>query len=149
MALPVRRTDAIPWDPTTELSLLTQRLSRLLDNEAPNLPFPLGQEGFTPRADLEETDDAFLLEVELPGVKKKDIAIEVVGRQLVITGDRPERPRLGWLRRQTRSAGSFRYEVTFPVQVEDEHVEARLDEGVLHVKVPKSTSAARRRIEVR
>jgi len=149
MALPVKRNqaDVTRWDPVTELSGLTHRLARLFDEQGSE--FLLGAEGFTPRADLEETDDSYVLEVELPGVKKKDINIEVFGRRLVISGERPEHERSGWLRRQTRAWGRFRYEVTLPESVDEQGVEARLRDGVLHVRVGKSTSGQRRRIEVK
>jgi HSP20 family molecular chaperone IbpA len=90
----------------------------------PSLP----AEGFTPLADLEETDDTYLLEVELPGIKKKDINIEVEDRLLVISGKWTEKERTGWLRRQTRSWGRFRHEVVL------------LDEVVLPDQLTKTTS---------
>jgi HSP20 family molecular chaperone IbpA len=99
----------------------------------PSLP----AEGFTPLADLEETDDTYLLEVELPGIKKKDINIEVEDRLLVISGKRTEKERTGWLRRQTRSWGRFRYEVVLPDQLDEGNIEAILDDGVLQVRIPK------------
>lgn len=151
MALPVRRTDTemTRRDPMTEFNRLTQRLSRLFEDQWFELPSLLGTDGFTPLADMEETDDAYLLDVELPGVNKKDIDIEISGRRLVISGERKEQQRTGWLRTQTRSWGRFRYEVTLPDQVDEDRVEASLEDGVLHVRVPKSSSSRRRRIEVK
>jgi HSP20 family protein len=150
MALPARlsRNDVTQWDPATEFDRLTQQMSRLLD-ERPELPSVLATDAFTPMADLEETDDAFLLEVELPGMKKKDINIEVEDRRLVISGERTEKERTGWLRRQTRSWGRFRYEVILPDQLDEDHIEATLNDGVLQVRIPKRSSGRRHHIEVR
>ena len=150
MVLPTRRsrTDIARWDPANEFDQLTNQLSQLLDEQWPELPRAL-QEGFTPLADVEETEDAYRVEVELPGVKKKNIKIDIDGRRLTISGERPERQRTGWLRRQTRSWGRFNYEVVLPDQVDEEGVEATLQDGVLQLLVPKRSSGERRRVEVK
>jgi HSP20 family protein len=156
MALPVRGTNAeatqwdptTRWDPTTEFDRLTQQLSRLFEEQWSE-PSPLGTNAFTPLADMEETDDAYVIDVELPGVEKKDVDIEILGRRLVISGERREQERVGWLRRRTRSWGRFLFDVTLPDDVDEEHVEASLNDGVLHVRVPKSSSDRRRRTDVK
>ena len=150
MVLPTRRsrTDIARWDPANEFDQLTNQLSQLLDEQWPELPRAL-QEGFTPLADVEETEDAYRVEVELPGVKKKNIKIDIDGRRLTISGERPERKRTGWMRRQTRSWGRFHYEVVLPEQVNEEGIEATLQDGVLHVHVPKRSGSERRRVEVK
>ncbi|WP_199238487.1 Hsp20/alpha crystallin family protein [Kribbella steppae] len=151
MALPAlrTRTDVARWDTASEFDRLTQQLSRLFQEQWPELPSLLGSAGFTPLADLEETDDAYLLEVELPGVKKKDINIDVEDRRIVISGERPEQKRTGWLRRQNRSWGRFRYEVVLPDAADEDGVEATLQDGVLQVRVPKSSAGQRRHVEVK
>ncbi len=59
-----------------------------------------------------------------------------------------EKERAGVLRRRTRRVGRFQYSVTLPGDVDHEDVSARLDDGVLTVRVPKSAQAKRRRIEI-
>jgi HSP20 family protein len=68
---------------------------------------------------------------------------------LVISGERKQVQRKGWLRRQTRAWGSFQFEVTLPAELNAENIEATMDDGVLHVRVPKSTETPHRRIDVR
>ncbi len=103
---------------------------------------------FTPLADLEETDDAYVAEIELPGVKLEDLSVEVAGRRLTVTGERKERERVGILRRRTRTVGRFQYEVLLPGELDESGVEASLHEGVLTVRVPKPASERPRRIPV-
>jgi HSP20 family protein len=105
--------------------------------------------GWSPPVDIEEQDDAYVIEAELPGVKREDVNIEVVGNELSITGEIKERERKGVLRRRTRRVGRFEYRVRLPEQVDPEKVEANLDGGILSVRVPKIQRAERRRIEVK
>jgi len=103
---------------------------------------------FTPAADVEETDDAYIVDVELPGVSRSDIAVELAGRVLTISGERKEKERAGILRRRTRVTGQFRYEVLLPAVAPDADVVAGYDDGVLVVRVAKSDADRPRRIPV-
>lgn len=156
MALPVRRHnnqvesahhEPTRFDPFSELSHLHSQLSEFLDSWR-SLP-SLFADGFTPPADIEETDDAYLVEIELPGVKKENLDIEVSGRRVSVHGERKEKERVGMLRRRERTVGRFAYEVTLPGDVADDAVEAHLDEGVLTLRLPKPEHERPRRIQVR
>jgi HSP20 family protein len=102
-----------------------------------------------PQADIEETDDAWIVEAELPGVDRKDVNVELREGELVITGEIKEKERKGVVRRRTRRTGQFEYRVTLPGQTDPEKIEASLHEGVLTVRVPKAEQAKPRRIEVK
>jgi HSP20 family protein len=155
MALPVRRhgsqparyeSQAAATDPFSELERLHRQMAEFLDSWRP-LPALLG-EGFTPPADVEETDDAYLVEIELPGVDREDLEIEVSGRRVSVHGERKEKERVGILRRRERTVGRFAYEVTLPGDVADDVAEAHLDGGVLTVRLPKPEHDRPRRIEI-
>lgn len=158
MALPVRRhQDRHPdtnrnddrdtaFDPLADLDRLHRQLAGYLDSWR-QLPSLLG-EPFTPLADVEETADAYVVEIELPGIKKADLDIEIAGRRLSVTGERKEKERVGILRKRERTVGRFHYEVTLPGDVDDDGVEAHLDAGVLTVRVPKPERDRPRRIEL-
>ncbi len=149
MAVPARRdddSDVGRWSPLAELTRINQQLQRYVDNWR-DLPSLFG-DGFAPLADVEETDDAFVVEIELAGVKKDDVNIELSGRRLVVTGERKERERVGILRKRTRTVGQFHYEVVLPAELDEDAVTAELDEGVLTIRVPKAASERPRRITV-
>lgn len=105
--------------------------------------------GWSPLVDVEETEDAWVIEAELPGVSQEDINLELREGELVISGEIKERERKGQLRRQVRKTGRFDYRLTLPGDVQSDKIEASLDKGVLTVRVPKSPRAQPKRIEVK
>ncbi len=151
MALPVRRrteepTEPAGWGPLAELDRLNRQLASYLDSWR-QIPDLFGG-AFTPLADVEETADAYLVEMELPGITRDDIDIEIAGRR-VVRGERREKERLGILRRRERTVGRFSYEVTLPGDVDEDAIEAHLDGGVLTIRLPKPERDRPRRIEIR
>jgi HSP20 family protein len=153
MALPVRRTETAPrppqrWEPLQELEQLHEQMGRLM--ETVWAPIGEGNGGtWIPLADIEETDDAWVIEAELPSVERKDINVELRDNELVITGEIKEKERKGVLRRRTRRRGQFEYRVTLPGHPNEEGIEANLHEGVLTVRVPKAEKERPRRIDVK
>jgi len=138
-------------DPVRSVQALEERLARLLPEwtSFPTL-FPHDSRSeFVPLADVEETDDAYIIEVELPGISRNDIEVDLAGRTLTIAGERKERERVGILRRRTRVTGRFRYEVTLPAVEPDAEVAAGYDDGVLTVRIPKPETTRPRRIPIR
>lgn len=148
-----RRARALePWEPFQELDQIGERMRRVLDETFGGLPGlrPLLREGgaWSPMVDIEEQDDAYVVEAELPGVKRDDVTVELVGNELAITGELKEKERTGTLRRQTRRTGRFDYRVRLSETVDTEAVQASLADGVLTVRVPKSERAERRQIDI-
>jgi HSP20 family protein len=129
-----------------------ERLRRMLDQTFGSFGLPaLATEsvGWAPPIDIEEQDDAYVIEAEVPGVTKDDVNIELISNELMVTGEIKEREREGILRKRTRRIGRFEYRVRLPEQVDPDNVEAKLKDGVLSVRVPKHEQAERRRIQVK
>jgi len=129
-----------------------ERLRRMLDQTFGSFGLPgLMTEavGWSPPVDIEEQDDAYVIEAELPGVQKDDVNIELQSNELMVTGEIKEREREGILRKRTRRIGRFEYRVRLPEQVDSDNVEAKLNDGVLTVRVPKVQRADRRQIKVK
>jgi HSP20 family protein len=150
MALPVRRRDAAPqpirrWDPDRELEGLQEQLVQLMQRTSDDD----GGAPFIPLVDIEETEDAWIVEAEVPGVKPEDVQVEVRGSELAISGEIKEREREGILRRRTRKTGEFDYHITLPGDADAENIEAELRDGVLTVRIPKPEQERPRRIDVR
>jgi HSP20 family protein len=147
--LPERRTRQIPesWSQLAELEQVSDRMRRMLEQTFGEvLSDPAA---WTPPVDVEEQDDAYVIQAEVPGVKRQDVNIELVGNELLVSGEIKEQERKGRLRRRTRRVGQFEYRVRLPELVDPDNVEAKLEEGVLSIRVPKAQQAKRRKIEVK
>jgi HSP20 family protein len=104
---------------------------------------------WVPPVDIEETQDSYVLEMDLPGVKPEDVNLELRdSNELRVTGQYRERERSGTMRRQGRRGGEFEYDVILPGDVNAEQVEATMEDGVLMVRLGKAQPQPRR-IEVR
>lgn len=139
------------FDPFGEFEQVTERMQRLLDRTFGGVwgsrP-ALERGGFAPVADIEEQDDAYVVQVELPGVKREDVTIELVGSELAVTGEIKEEERQGVVRRRMRRYGRFDYRVTLPDQLDRDNIDATLEDGLLTVRAPKAQKAQRRQIEI-
>jgi HSP20 family protein len=139
------------WEPLSELEQVTDRMRRMLEQTFGGFGWPSPSSeraGWSPLVDIEEEDEAYVVEAEVPGVKREDVNVELVGNELTIVGEIKEKERKGTLRRQTRRTGRFDYSVSLPHHVDSDKIEASLKEGVLTVRVPKSERDQRRRIEI-
>jgi HSP20 family protein len=128
---------------------LEQTMQEWLDR-----PWGWGPESSTgawcPRCDLEETDDAYVLHVELAGVEPDDIDVSVEGHTLTVKGERQfyaESSEEGFTRRE-RAFGAFFRAVRLAEPVATDQVEATHRNGVLTVTVPKSPQARAKRVEI-
>jgi len=92
-----------------------------------------------PRVDMCETSEAIIVEVELPGVRREDVRIEVEGDTLRITGERrvtSERQERNYYRVE-RSHGRFARQLRLPGTVAREAIRAEFDAGILTITLPK------------
>ncbi len=150
MVLPVRRGRMVPrprTEPFREFEDLYERMGRLFEETFGDVG--RGEGVWAPYADIEETEDAYMVKAELPGVRREDINLELRGRELSISGETKEPERAGAVRHSGRRWGSFDYRLTLPGEVQEGQVEASLSEGVLTVRAPKTQSAQPHRIEIK
>jgi HSP20 family protein len=143
-----RRLPGWARDPLSEFDDLFGRIGNLLESTVSGSLSPAAEGAWLPLADVSETDDSYVIEAELPGVKREDIDIEISERELIISGELKEGERTGTLRRGTRRAGQFEFRTMLPSDVNAEEVIAGLRDGVLTVNVPKARATKPRRIEI-
>jgi HSP20 family protein len=151
--LPARRSgqNVTVMDPSREFEDIYDRMGQLM-----NLAFgDVGQLTriadlpWAPMADISETDDAYVIKAELPGIRKDQIDIQLRDRELVISGEVKETEQQGRRHRGNRRTGHFEFRTYLPGDIKAEAVSAELSDGVLTATVPKSEAAKPRRIEVK
>ena len=106
---------------------------------------------WTPSVDIHETEDAFTIEVDLPGVDKKDIELSTVDNVLTIKGERKEtRDESGaGYRRSERRYGTFERSFAVPGGFSSAKIAAAHENGVLRVTLPKREEDKPKQIEVK
>jgi HSP20 family protein len=108
-------------------------------------------QAWAPALDISERQDAYLVTVELPGVKAEDVEITFEEGLLTIQGERHPAgdPAAGKVHRAERRHGAFRRLITLPRHVQADAIEASAQDGVLQILVPKAPETHAKRIHVR
>jgi HSP20 family protein len=103
-----------------------------------------------PRINAYEDKDGYTLAVDVPGIPRKDLDIRCEEGALTLIGSRGklEESHARRILRQEREAGSFEKIFRFPSKVDSGRISARLENGILLVKVPKAEEAKPRPIEI-
>ena len=104
-----------------------------------------------PAVDVSETDIAYLVKAELPGIRKEDLDVTVDDGVLTIKAehnDNQEQTENGQLIRQERLHGKFVRFLRLGANVNEETITAKYRDGVLHVTLPKAKEVQPRKVEV-
>ena len=124
------------WDPFQDLQSfrdeMNRAVSRWFGREEGEEPAP---RRWMPALDVTETQDAYHIDVEVPGLRPEDINVTVDQGVLTIQGE--------------RRYGSFRRSISLPRDVDASRIQANYDNGVLRLEVPKTESSQPKRIEVK
>ncbi len=131
-----------PW---ADLLRMQREMDRLFANAG-----LAGRSRVFPPINIYQSDDAYLLRAELPGVDPAALEVTFENRELVLKGRReaPELEEGASAHRRERMFGTFARRFTLPDFVDGEKVEAHYDDGVLEVRLPKRPEAAPRQITV-
>lgn len=109
-------------------------------------------QAWNPSFEVRETDNAYVLKADLPGVKRDDIEISLTDNRLLITGKRDQETEQdeGTLHTYERSYGSFQRAFVLPDNADLDKISSDLKDGVLTLAVPKKATPAqpRRRIQI-
>ncbi len=139
------------WTPSQQIAASREPLFRLFDTFFTDAAGEdLTTRTWTPPVDIQETDDSYRLQAELPGLGKDDIQITIENNVLRLTGERKweKDVKKENYHRIERTYGSFSRSFALPHQVSSDKVEAKFENGVLSVVVPKAETAKPRRITI-
>jgi len=145
--MPLRR------DPLRELLDLQERMNRLFDDTLARerIEEPALLHGtWTPLADVVETPEAYLVEVELAGLSRDDVVVQAQGDELVVRGERrpstASRPEA--FHRLERRYGPFARGFRFSEGVDPDRITAAFEDGLLQLTVPKARARETGRVRI-
>ncbi len=130
------------WTPLHELELMERRMRTLFN--AAGFPAPL------PAADVYETDDEFVVELEAPGFEQNELVVEVTDQTLTIKGARREtkEEQEKSFRFHERLERQFERRFPLPETADPEHLQARFERGVLEVHAPKAAASKPHKVPI-
>lgn len=148
-------TNAMPLDIMFDrMRTISRAMDEVLRAERPVVGATVGRNGtvhWLPSVDIYQTDEAFVIEADLPGVRREDLDLDYEQGVLTIRGARTMRD--GEARRRTyaseRLHGRFARSVKLPEWADAEHAEATYVDGVLRVVLPKAAAARPMKIAIR
>jgi HSP20 family protein len=116
-------------------------------------PFMSSGTSFYPTVDLTEKEDRYLLDADMPGINEADIDLDFHNNILTIKGEKKsetETRDAGYVCTE-RSYGSFRRDIPFSDEVDQEKIKAELKSGVLHIELAKKekNKSSHRKISIK
>jgi len=143
----------VRWNPIGEMTAMQNRINRWFNEPywpASRMDDDTGMGMWNPAVDLYEKDDHFVIKAELPGVNKKDIAIDLKDRVLTLSGERSHENEVkeeNYYRRE-RSYGKFQRAFTLPADVDSDKINAEFNDGILQIEIPKPEGQKPRKVTI-
>ena len=143
----------VRFSPSSDLRTLQREIDQVFDSFFPSRGSnnDAAESGWTPRVDLAETDNAYLIQLDVPGVTKEDFNINFQDGTLTVSGERrmEETKEDENYVRVERSRGRFYRSFSLPKVVDAEQIKADYKNGVLKITIPKAEETKPRRIDVK
>ena len=143
----------VKWDPFVELEDVSKHLNRIFNKFPAHTESSrelLAMADWAPNVDITETDTAYLIKGEIPGVNKEDVKVNIEEGMLIMSGERKqEKEEKGKkFHRIERSYGSFMRSFRLPDNVDESAVKAEFKDGMLNVTLPKSAQTKAKAVNV-
>jgi HSP20 family protein len=145
-------TTLIRWDPWREMAAWRRGFERLLDEPFESRflrPWPMDQ--FEPAVDVAEDENGYIVKASMPGVKPEDVEVTLQNNVLTIKGEAKEEKEVKEENYHVRERryGSFVRSLTMPASVKAEQIEAKHENGVLTVRLPKTEADMPKKIAIK
>ncbi len=141
----------IKWDPWREIDDMFDRYNRAVSWPRSGSRELMNAGDWTPRVDIAENDNEFVIKAEIPEVKKEDVKVSVENGVLTISGERKqEKEEKGKkFHRVERYYGSFTRSFSIPENVDESKIKAGFKDGMLNLQIPKTVKAKPKAIDVK
>ena len=141
----------VRYNPWQEMNSLQRQLNRLFDDAlTPDNWNDFCNLSKVPAAELNETDDALHLKLEIPGMEAKDLDIQVMADRVAISGERKSETKSeedGRTRSEFRY-GKFSRVIPLPARIQNTNVTADYKDGILNLTLPKSEEEKNKVVKV-
>lgn len=132
----------VRWDPFRDVATLQDRINRIFNESfgrTRDFDEEVGLYDWSPPVDIYETADGIVLKVELPGVNKDDVSVEVKDNVLSFKGERLLDPEIKdeHYYRKERSFGKFNRSFSLQEPIKPDRIKASFKQGVLTVEIPR------------
>jgi len=138
------------WDPFREMEALLDRYGRSARKtlaKSDDKTFEVGD--WMPQVDISETQEAFIVKAELPGVEKEDVSVNFENSILTIRGEKKVETEDKKRHRVECAYGSFIRSFTLPQTIKADKIEAVYKNGILNLTIPQADEAKPKQIEVK
>ena len=144
-------TNLIRFSPATEVRSLQREIDRMFDSLLPRGDGDAEQAVWTPRVDLAETDQAYVIQLDVPGMTKEDLEVNYQDGSLTVSGDRRQGEKEDGASyvRVERRFGRFYRSFDLPKSVDSTKIEATYEAGVLRIEVPKAEESKPRSVQIK
>lgn len=130
----------IRWQPFREMEALQRDMNRMFESLAPMEQGSSMQQTFMPLAEMEETDDAIHLKVEVPGMSADDLDVQVTKEAVMITGERKteSKSEKNGMKRSEFRYGKFSRTIPLSTRIDNTNVKGDYQDGILTLELPKA-----------
>ncbi|MDZ8187378.1 MAG: Hsp20/alpha crystallin family protein [Nostoc sp. ChiSLP02] len=140
----------VRWNPWREIDTLQRQINGLFEDT--RVPSTLFDRGFikVPAAELQETDDALHLKLELPGIDAKDLDIQVTQDAVRISGERKSETKTenNGTTKSEFYYGKFQRVIPLSARIQNTNVTADYKDGILNLTLPKSEQEKNKVVKV-
>ena len=139
------------WNPLQDLMVLQDRMNRLFEDATQRRTQPADDEferaDWTPAADIYETDSGYSIAMDLPGIDRETLEIDIDDSRLIVKGTREITETKQ--HRSERPRGKFLRTFSVPGSVDQAKIGAEYKDGVLQIRLPKRTEQKPKRIDIK
>ena len=139
------------WNPLQDLMVLQDRMNRLFEDATQRRQSGTDDEferaDWTPAADIYETDSGYVVAMDLPGIDREALEIDVDDSRLVVKGMRTIAE--SKQHRSERPRGKFLRTFSVPGSVDQAKIGAEFKDGVLHIRLPKRSEQKPKKIDIK
>ncbi len=140
----------VRWNPWQDINILQRQINRLFDEDM--LPSALVERGLSrvPAAELQETEEAIHLKLELPGIEAKDLDVQVTDKAVYVSGERKSATKTEekGVTKSEFQYGKFQRVIPLSTRIQNTNVTAEYKDGILNLTLPKAEEEKNKVVKV-